>query len=64
MLDHGARRLSVTGMRAAVAAGIPTVGVLSGQSAQVLLEAGASFLVHDFRDIVSLCEAEAANVAA
>lgn len=37
-----------------MAAGIPTVGILSGQEAAVLLEAGASALVHDFHALVAV----------
>ena len=50
-------------MRAAVAAGIPTVGVLSGQSAEVLREAGASYLVHDFHGVMALCDECVSNRA-
>ena len=37
-------------MRAAVGAGVRTIGVLSTQSAQVLREAGCALVVHDFED--------------
>jgi HAD superfamily hydrolase (TIGR01509 family) len=41
---------SPTGMAAAVAAGIPTVGVMTSQSKEALEGAGASLCVMDFQD--------------
>ena len=51
---------SPSGVRAAVAAGIPTIGLLTGQSEQVLREAGASLIVKDFRDVLAMIEKEGA----
>jgi HAD superfamily hydrolase (TIGR01509 family) len=51
---------SPSGIRAAVAAGIPTIGLLTGQSEEVLREAGATMIVKDFRDVVALIEREGA----
>jgi beta-phosphoglucomutase-like phosphatase (HAD superfamily) len=45
---------SPAGLRAAVAAGIPTVGVTSTQSAEALLEAGACAVVADFHELLAL----------
>mmetsp|Transcript_8422 Transcript_8422/g.24149 ORF Transcript_8422/g.24149 Transcript_8422/m.24149 type:complete len:275 (+) Transcript_8422:199-1023(+) len=45
---------SPSGMRAAVAARIPTVGILSGQAPEALREAGASYLIRDYRDLMAL----------
>eukprot|EP00897_Mesotaenium_endlicherianum_P007451 jgi/Mesen1/6734/ME000344S06009 len=41
---------SPSGMQAAVAAGLPTIGVLTGQTASTLEAAGASLIVTDFED--------------
>ena len=49
---------SPSGIRAAVAAGIPTIGLLTGQSEEVLREAGATLIVKDFRDVIALIERE------
>ena len=51
---------SPSGIRAAVAAGIPTIGLLTGQSEEVLREAGATLIVKDFRDVIALIEREGA----
>jgi phosphoglycolate phosphatase-like HAD superfamily hydrolase len=42
------------GLRSAVAAGIPTIGILSGQTAESLSAAGASYLIQDYRDLLAL----------
>mmetsp|Transcript_36221 Transcript_36221/g.102378 ORF Transcript_36221/g.102378 Transcript_36221/m.102378 type:complete len:128 (+) Transcript_36221:664-1047(+) len=42
------------GMRSAVEAGIPAVGILSGQSPEALVEAGASYLIRDYHDLMAL----------
>jgi HAD superfamily hydrolase (TIGR01509 family) len=41
---------SLPGVQSAVAAGIPTVGVTTGQSEAALLDAGASLAISDFTD--------------
>jgi beta-phosphoglucomutase len=43
---------SISGINAARAAGIPTFGILTGQSAAVLTDAGAQAVLSDFRDAV------------
>jgi len=45
---------SPSGLRSAVAAGIPTIGILSGQKAESLSAAGASYLIQDYRDLLAL----------
>uniref|UniRef100_A0A061S7L8 Beta-phosphoglucomutase n=1 Tax=Tetraselmis sp. GSL018 TaxID=582737 RepID=A0A061S7L8_9CHLO len=45
---------SPSGIRAAVAAGIPTVGILSGQEAATLRTAGARWLIRDFKDLMDV----------
>lgn len=47
------RRLAA-GVRAAVAAGIPTVGITSGQEPAVLIAAGAVLLIQDFSNLTQL----------
>lgn len=41
---------AVPGLTAAVRAGIPTVGVLTGHASDRLMQAGAALTVHDFND--------------
>lgn len=41
---------SVTGIRAAVAAGTAVVGVATRHPEQTLIEAGATFVIQDFND--------------
>ena len=48
---------SPSGLRAAVAAGIPTIGITSTQSAEALLEAGACAVVADFHELLALVPA-------
>lgn len=45
---------SPSGLKAAVRAGIPTLGVLSGHAAEPLVEAGACALVEDYRELLAL----------
>eukprot|EP00873_Tetraselmis_striata_P023943 jgi/Tetstr1/444207/TSEL_032100.t1 len=51
---------SPSGLRAAVAAGIPTIGIMSGQTAESLVAAGACYLVQDYNDLLALLSADAA----
>lgn len=41
---------STSGLKAAVAAGLPVVGVTTGNPGPALLAAGAAFLVKDYND--------------
>lgn len=41
---------SPSGMKAAVAAGLPTIGILSSQKPSALESVGASFTINDFND--------------
>ena len=54
---------SLPGVQSAVAAGIPTVGVTTGQSEAALLDAGAALAVGDFSDarLLSLLERASGN---
>jgi hypothetical protein len=52
------------GVAAAVAAGIPAVGILSGQEPGVLLAAGACALVPDFRALVAAAARDCGGEAA
>ena len=52
-------------MAAAVAAGVPTFGVLTGQKAEVLVGAGACATVKDYHELMRLAGiAEEASMAA
>jgi len=56
---------SPSGMAAAVAAGVPTFGVLTGQKAEVLVGAGACATVKDYHELMRLAGiAEEASMAA
>ncbi|GBG00289.1 hypothetical protein Rsub_12968 [Raphidocelis subcapitata] len=45
---------SPAGLRAAVAAGVPAVGITTGQPRQVLVDAGACMLIDSFHDLLAL----------
>jgi len=45
---------SPAGLRAAVAAGVPAVGITTGQPREVLLEAGACLLIEDFYELLAV----------
>eukprot|EP00878_Enallax_costatus_P004882 GHUV01005136.1.p1 GENE.GHUV01005136.1~~GHUV01005136.1.p1 ORF type:complete len:298 (+),score=84.81 GHUV01005136.1:130-1023(+) len=59
---------SPSGVRAAVAAGVPVFGITSGQEPAVLAAAGVCMLISDFHQLLQLaqqhCEAETAAVHA
>jgi len=58
---------SPSGMRAAVAAGLPCFGVLTGQTEETLVRAGAVATVRDYRELMALVgigEAPAAGQSA
>eukprot|EP00798_Chlamydomonas_sp_ICE-L_P020396 gene20396-27168_t len=50
---------SPSGTRAAVAAGIPVIGLSTGQDPETLLEAGASIVLTDFTAVMELVHAAA-----
>jgi len=49
---------SPAGIKAAVAAGIPTIGLTTGQSAEALKAAGAVVVVDDFLEVMALIDAQ------
>lgn len=55
---------SPSGVRAAVAAGLPTFGITSGQAPEVLLEAGACKLIADFDELLALAQQQCVAAAA
>lgn len=50
---------SPSGLKAAVRAGIPTVGILSGHDGSVLQEAGSCLLVQDYHELMARLGIEA-----
>lgn len=45
---------SPAGLRAAVAAGVPAVGITTGQPGEVLVDAGACILIESFHDLLQI----------
>lgn len=50
--------LSPAGIKAAVAAGLPVIGLTTTQPAEALKAAGAVVVVKDFRDVMAIIEAQ------
>lgn len=54
---------SPAGLRAAVAAGVPAVGITTGQPRAALVEAGACVLIDSFHDLLAIAREHEAAAA-